>query len=244
MFVDDVGSRIKKAREDANLSQKQLAEKVGVTEKTLRSWEKGETDPNIGKAREISTVCGVRLHWIIDGDDGKKLPCVGDAGQKINISLLQDSESKQNPLHINKKSKETITINFYHDTTAAAGYGCINGDELPEPLEISRSFLSNILGLKVFKNLDIIGVQGDSMEPFISNGEYVIVERTDEARNNEIVIANVNGEVYVKRLLRDPFQKWVKLISTNKSYEDIMLKDDELQYINIIGVVRAKFRPF
>jgi len=194
-----------------------LADKLEVSSSSIDSWRARGSVPekNILKT---SQMCGVSSEWLLNGGNLK---------------------SKQE-----KSSQETITINFYHDTTAAAGYGCINGDELPEPLEISRSFLSNILGLKVFKNLDIIGVQGDSMEPFISNGEYVIVERTDEARNNEIVIANVNGEVYVKRLLRDPFQKWVKLISTNKSYEDIMLKDDELQYINIIGVVRAKFRPF
>lgn len=194
-----------------------LADKLEVSSSSIDSWRARGSVPekNILKT---SQMCGVSSEWLLKGG---------------SLKVKQE-----------KLSQETITINFYHDTTAAAGYGCINGDELPEPLEISRSFLANILGLKVFKNLDIIGVQGDSMEPFISNGEYVIVERTDEARNNEIVIANVNGEVYVKRLLRDPFQKWVKLISSNKSYEDIMLKDDELQYINIIGVVRAKFRPF
>ena len=38
------------------------------------------------------------------------------------------------------------------------------------------------------------------MEPFIKNGEYVIIEWTHVARNNEIVIAVVDGEVDVKRL--------------------------------------------
>ena len=37
----------------------------------------------------------------------------------------------------------------------------------------------------------------DSMEPFIKNGEYVIIERTHVARNYEIVIAVVDGEVDV-----------------------------------------------
>ena len=32
------------------------------------------------------------------------------------------------------------------------------------------------------------------MEPFIKNGEYVIIERTQVARNNEIVIAVVDGK--------------------------------------------------
>lgn len=199
----------------------EFCKKYSIKPNTLSTWKKRDKIP-FELVLEISQKDGFSVDYVLQGKE-----------VQFANSLLKDTNVS-----------DVVKINFYHDTTAAAGYGCINGDELPEPLEISRSFLANILGLKVFKNLDIIGVQGDSMEPFISNGEYVIVERTDEARNNEIVIANVNGEVYVKRLLRDPFQKWVKLISSNKSYEDIMLKDDELQYINIIGVVRAKFRPF
>lgn len=203
-------------------TDKELCEKWGIPYGTLDTWKNRDNIPT-KRLDLLSKNEGISLEYILTGKEP-------EVNEHKNI--------------IKNGNCDIVKINFYHDTTAAAGYGCINGDELPEPLEISRSFLANILGLKVFKNLDIIGVQGDSMEPFISNGEYVIVERTDEARNNEIVIANVNGEVYVKRLLRDPFQKWVKLISANKSYEDIMLKDDELQYINIIGVVRAKFRPF
>ena len=36
-------------------------------------------------------------------------------------------------------------------------------------------------------------------------------ERTHVARNNEIVIAVVDGEVYVKRLQKDPVRRIVKL---------------------------------
>ena len=56
------------------------------------------------------------------------------------------------------------------------------------------------------------------MEPFIKNGEYVSIERTHVARNNEIVIAVVDGEVYVKRLQKDPVRRIVKLTSANPAY--------------------------
>ena len=66
------------------------------------------------------------------------------------------------------------------------------------------------------------------MEPFIKNGEYVIIERTHVARNNEIVIAVVDGEEYVKRLQKDPVSRKVKLTSANPAYLDIELKEEEL----------------
>ena len=80
------------------------------------------------------------------------------------------------------------------------------------------------------------------MEPFIKNGEYVIIERTQVARNNEIVIAVVDGEVYVKRLHNDPVRRIIKLTSANPTHLDIELKEEELDRLRIIGVIRAKIR--
>ena len=49
---------------------------------------------------------------------------------------------------------------------------------------------------------------------------------------------------YVKRLEKDPFGKWVKLISENPEYETIKLEGEELNYMQIVGIVRSKIRPF
>ena len=78
------------------------------------------------------------------------------------------------------------------------------------------------------------------MEPFIKNGEYVIIERTHVARINDIVIAVVDGEVNVKRLQKDPVRRIVKLTSANPAYLDIELKEEELDKFRIIGVIRAR----
>ena len=70
----------------------------------------------------------------------------------------------------------------------------------------------------------------------------MIIERTHVARNNEIVIAVVDGEAYVKRLQKDPVRRIVKLTSANPAYLDIELKEEELDKYRIIGVIRAKIR--
>lgn len=44
-----MGKEIKRARKEAGLSQKELAEKMGVSEKTIRNWESGST---ITKSKE------------------------------------------------------------------------------------------------------------------------------------------------------------------------------------------------
>lgn len=82
------------------------------------------------------------------------------------------------------------------------------------------------------------------MEPFVSNGETVILERTDDARNGETVIANINGDIYIKRIKKDPLNRWVKFLSDNNEYDEIELKGKDLEHVTIIGIVRAKIRPF
>ena len=53
------------ARKIANLTQKELASAVGVSESTVISWEKGRTEPTIIQARKISEVVNIPLDYII-----------------------------------------------------------------------------------------------------------------------------------------------------------------------------------
>jgi len=50
----------------------------------------------------------------------------------------------------------------------------------------------------------VLKVRGDSMiEDGILDGDYVIIARRERAENGEMVVANVNGEVTLKRLYRE-----------------------------------------
>lgn len=53
------------ARKIANLTQKGLAEAVGVSETTVINWEKGRSEPTITQAKLISSVCRRPLDSII-----------------------------------------------------------------------------------------------------------------------------------------------------------------------------------
>jgi repressor LexA len=50
----------------------------------------------------------------------------------------------------------------------------------------------------------VLKVRGDSMmDDGILDGDYVIIARRERAENGEMVVANVNGEVTLKRLYRE-----------------------------------------
>ena len=57
----EFGDRLKALRQGASprLSQLALGEKVGVSDRTIRSWEKGETTPHEGQARHLAEEFGL-----------------------------------------------------------------------------------------------------------------------------------------------------------------------------------------
>ena len=83
-----------------------------------------------------------------------------------------------------------------------------------------------------------LNVTGNSMiNAGILDGDVVIVRKQPTAQNGEIVIAMIDGEATVKRLLVDGSQIW--LMPENDSYAPIDGTEAEL-----IGVVKAVVREY
>lgn len=57
---------LKAARINANLSQIQLAELLGVSDSTISRWEKGQTDMPKGLLSEFCKQCHIKEESIID----------------------------------------------------------------------------------------------------------------------------------------------------------------------------------
>jgi repressor LexA len=87
----------------------------------------------------------------------------------------------------------------------------------------------------------VLKVRGDSMiEEGILDGDYVVIEQRDAARNGDIVVALVsNEEVTLKRIEQKPGE--VVLHPANADMEAISCSPDEVQ---IQGVLRGLLRRY
>jgi transcriptional regulator with XRE-family HTH domain len=56
---NDIGERIKAAREALNMSQADLARKVGVDASRLCRWERGE-EPRFASVKKLAKALGIR----------------------------------------------------------------------------------------------------------------------------------------------------------------------------------------
>ena len=73
MNPEKVGQFIKKLRKENNLTQKDLADKYGVTYQAVSKWENGLNLPDVSLIREMSRDFNISVEDILDGQvSGKK----------------------------------------------------------------------------------------------------------------------------------------------------------------------------
>lgn len=234
----NIGQKLKSVREKAGLTQSVLSKISGVSERTIKSYEKDNANVTLSIIEKLAKALNVEAKYFTN-EDVQQSVHHSSSNLSTNVHKLSSTHQVVNEV----QQRSTVKVNYYPNILASAGFGVFNHDEKAKVIEMEEGFLM-ALGLKSFKHLELIGVYGDSMEPFISNGELIILQRDVEARNSDIVVANIGGDIYVKKLQRDPLKKWLKLTSLNAMYPDIELKEDEIKHLTIIGIVRAKIRPF
>ena len=65
----DFAKRLKNLRLQANLTQSELAEKVGLTNRAIGAWEAGKARPRIDKLEEVAQVLGTTSASILYGEN-------------------------------------------------------------------------------------------------------------------------------------------------------------------------------
>ncbi len=60
---------LKACRINAEMSQAQFAEALGVSPATIYNWEAGKTEPSLSQLRQISTISGITIDNIVVGNN-------------------------------------------------------------------------------------------------------------------------------------------------------------------------------
>ena len=72
MEQEKIGKFIKKLRKENNLTQKDLADKLGVTYQAVSKWENGKNIPDIMILKQISKEFNVNIDDLLEGRHTKK----------------------------------------------------------------------------------------------------------------------------------------------------------------------------
>ena len=87
MDIQNIGKKIKTRRTELNMSQKDLASKLNVSNQLISKWETGESAPALEYLDILSTTLKLPLNKLI-GESTYKKPLTKQAKQNIFISVI------------------------------------------------------------------------------------------------------------------------------------------------------------
>lgn len=105
-----IGNNIKKWRELRDLKQSELAELLGVSDKTVSSWEINRTEPKMGMVERICSALNCKKTDIIGEDTYRPILTndylyINDKGDRVLIEVYNSSDRKR-LIEYAKKLKE------------------------------------------------------------------------------------------------------------------------------------------
>jgi transcriptional regulator with XRE-family HTH domain len=74
-----MGAAIRRARVEAGLTQRQLADRIGAPQTTLSHYEAGRATPEWGRMSLIAAACGVALWVLVKYGEEAAAGVVGEA---------------------------------------------------------------------------------------------------------------------------------------------------------------------
>ena len=145
------------------------------------------------------------------------------AGEERGLTIHQPAEESEKP---------------WQPSVMLPVVGTIAAGQPIEALEDRDRTLAVPQELVKKKNAYVLKVRGDSMiESLIADGDYVVVEKTDFARDGDTVVALLeDGTATLKKLFRK--KNYVRLQPANKAYKPIDVPNVVIQG-RVLGVVRS-----
>ena len=178
-----IGEKVKAAREEKRLSQKALADKIGLSEYTVIRLEKGRREPRPSELEKIAEVLGVPVASLYDA-----------VPMKTDVVLLPAPTGRQIPVPL-----------LSPEVTACCGSGIPMYDEIQNSPEKVMMFSISDLG-GVYDEMRppfAVKAEGCCLEKSrIFDGDILIFNPAAEPRQGQICIVCWGGALSAKKVVR------------------------------------------
>lgn len=234
-----IGSRIKEARININLTQEELAYKIGVTKGAIANYENEVSVPKTDLLFKLFDALQCDANYLYQDEMKalknefvvtlseqkliKKYRVLDSYGAEL-INTIVDKEYTR-VMEQSQQVEETPAPYLYTKTEyltgLSAGTGLFVFDDIP----------TQVINVpEKYKDADfVIGVSGGSMQPTYYDGDKVAVKKCPCIDKGEIGVFMIDGNGYIKELGDG------KLISHNKEYNDIEINDTTVCIGKVLG---------
>lgn len=218
-----LSDRIQLARKNAGLTQKGLADKVGISQTAVHKLECGRSRSS-RRTVAIALTCGVDPIWLDTGRGDMLLPGSGSGGYSVG-----DEGQPYRPFPL--IARVPLISWDMLDTLCGAG-------DLERFESDAQSWVP--VAPRTSEQCFALTVPDDSMEPEFSEGEILIVDPTEIGTHNRFLIARLQGDSRptFKQLIILGNRKYLKPM--NARYPLIDIEGD----MEICGVVVSKYKDY
>lgn len=225
----DFGERLKRVRK-GRYNQEELASLIGVHTNTISRWENGSRSPDAGTLQKLAQALDTTTAYLLGETDDPARPDAPQATSKAR--KLPESNAHEAPVAWVAVVSSNVKAccgrgNAYAEDVVWEEIG-----QYPIPFYIVNGYAWQVGD----NGIRIIAVEGNSMEPRIHDGDWVLFVDT-RLSNGDIGLVKYEGRLMVRGVLFDGNDK-VLLRALNKDYEEILvdLTDDGVEF-GILGKV-------
>jgi phage repressor protein C with HTH and peptisase S24 domain len=209
----------------------------GLDKALIANCLRGSSRPQQKNLDKLVAASGIPEEWWLYGD----LPPPPTNTQATSRrGLMANSVGAEKAPHkVEQPLADYVAIPLYNGVKAAAGPGAIIEHEHPDDmLMFKESWVRHELGARP-KDLYLIRVSGDSMEPTLRAGDVILINRQATQPDREgVYILRMNGMLLVKRLQALP-GGMIRVISDNAAFTSFDVTRGELdgEEMSVIGRV-------
>ena len=216
--------KLKARRKELKLTQREIANKLGISFQSYSAWERGIKKPSKERVKELEEILMVSSGYFTEPEIIQLYNSLSNPAQKQVLKYAQKLVHKEKSQAI----KKLYEYHVYEKMAAGIGSTIYNDqhyDKVYFDEQLTHDFAS--------------WVSGDSMEPKYQNGSVALIRETGFDYDGAVYAIVCNDKTYIKRVFRE--EKGLRLVSINSKYEDIFLPYDEDP--RIIGIIVGNFLP-
>ena len=221
-------AKLKARRKELKLTQKEIAEQLGISFQAYSAWERGIKEPSQEKVAQLENVLKVAKGYFTQIEIVRLYNSLSNKGKEKVVLYARNLAQEEQAQKVKTMPERLYEYRVYERMSAGIGasvYDDRNFDTVYFNEELAHDFAS--------------WVAGDSMEPKYQNGSVALIRETGFDYDGAVYAVVCNNQTYIKRVYRE--EDGFRLVSINPKYKDIFISYEEDP--RIVGIIVGNFVP-
>ena len=220
--------KLKARRKELKLTQKEIAEELGISFQAYSAWERGIKEPSKEKVAQLEKILKVAKGYFTQIEIVRLYNSLSKQGKDKVVLYARNLAQEEQTQKVATMPERLYEYRVYERMSAGIGasvYDDRNFDTVYFNEELAHDFAS--------------WVTGDSMEPKYQNGSVALIRETGFDYDGAVYAVVCNNQTYIKRVYRE--EDGLRLVSINPKYKDIFISYEEDP--RIVGIIVGNFVP-